>query len=292
MVPDADKPPGHSDGEAATGDSAKIRPVVAVTRPDDDDRFFRMLETEGFEPIRAPLTRVRPPVDPGPLDQAVDRLAEGKGQAPGFNVLLLTSARAVRPVAERLAALGMTAPFRLRGVQIWVVGEATGAAAEGAGLKPDRMPARFVSEGLLEEAASWMDLSCARVLLPRAARGRDVLPRGLRERGARVAVVHAYRTEADPDAAARLVHLVLDRGVDAIPLTAGSAAAALARAWTQPPSEVFSARSGGRTWPDDVPLVAIGPATRARAESLGLPIRATAEPHTLAGVVAALRRVL
>lgn len=292
LQPDANESPGPAGTEGTSRDASKRRPVVAMTRPDDDGRFFRMLEREGFQPVRTPLTRVVPPVDPKPLNEAVQQLVGTEEQSPRYDVLLFTSARAVPPVVERLEALGLTAPFEFDGVQIWAVGDATAAAAERAGLKPDRVPERFVSEGILEEAPSWTRLSDARVLLPRAAGGRAVLPGGLRERGAQVTVVHAYRTEVDTDAAARLMQLVLERGVDAIPLTAGSTAAALAGAWSNAMSAGFTGGSGMGAWPDDVPLVAIGPATRARAKSFGLPIRATADPHTLEGLVAALHRVL
>ena len=55
------------------------------------------------------------------------------------------------------------------------------------------MPEEYVAESLLEALAG-EDLKGKRILLPRAAVARDLVPVTLRERGAVVDVVEAYRT--------------------------------------------------------------------------------------------------
>ena len=64
------------------------------------------------------------------------------------------------------------------------------------------MPKEYVAESLLEALAS-DDLAGKRVLLPRAAVARDLVPVELTRRGAIVDVVEAYRTVIPEDAAAR-----------------------------------------------------------------------------------------
>ena len=59
------------------------------------------------------------------------------------------------------------------------------------------MPERSVAEGLLEALAD-EPLDGKRVLIARAAAARDVLPDGLRERGAEVDVLALYETVAEP----------------------------------------------------------------------------------------------
>ena len=68
--------------------------------------------------------------------------------------------------------------------------------------KVDVMPKEYVAESLLEALAG-DDLQGKRILLPRAAVARDLVPVELRERGAMVDVVEAYRTVIPADAAAR-----------------------------------------------------------------------------------------
>ena len=61
------------------------------------------------------------------------------------------------------------------------------------------MPKEYVAESLLEALAS-DDLAGKRVLLPRAAVARDLVPVELTRRGAIVDVVEAYRTVIPEDA--------------------------------------------------------------------------------------------
>lgn len=314
---EAPRPPGGSGGssrpgagtvwgkghrEPASGPVSEVKdevpgvgaPVVAVTRPDDGGRFAQMLRRAGFRPLDFPLTEIVPPEDPGPLEGAVDRLAQGGRGPEGFDVLLLSSRRAVQPVVHRLRTRLGDPPFELPGLDVWAVGDRTARAAARAGLPPARTPTRFHAEALLEEAKDWRDLRGLRIFFPQAEGGGGRLPNGLRDAGASVVRVVAYRTRSCPDRARRLVDQVERHTVDVVPLTAGSAARVLAAAWYASMA-TGSPRSGeraSRPWPDRVPIVAIGPATRAVAESCGLPIRSTAEPHTLEGVLRAIGDVV
>ncbi|TVP55078.1 MAG: uroporphyrinogen-III synthase [Gemmatimonadales bacterium] len=261
-------------------------PVVAMTRPDEDGRFTAMLLAAGFTAPQLPLTRIAEPGDADRLDRAVARLVESGG--PDFDVLLLTSGRAVPPLVRRLEAQGLRPPFRLPGVEVWVVGPATGTAARKAGITPDRVPRTFVAEALLSEARTWRELEGTRILFPRAEEGRDLLPEGLSDAGAVVTLAPAYRTLPDRERAGDLARRVRAGTIDAVPLTAGSAARTLGGAWRGDAAETDQAPE----WPPGIPIVAIGPATRDQCEMAGLPVAVTAAPHSLEGVVAALREVL
>ncbi|MCM2305220.1 MAG: uroporphyrinogen-III synthase, partial [Elusimicrobia bacterium] len=63
----------------------------------------------------------------------------------------------------------------------------------------------------------------ARVLIPRAERGLDTLPRSLRKSGARVTVAAAYRTVPDPEGL-RVLRRALALGADAVAFASPSAA--------------------------------------------------------------------
>jgi uroporphyrinogen III methyltransferase / synthase len=145
------------------------------------------------------------------------------------------------------------------------------------GVRADLTPSRAVAESLVDEFPAPTG-DGARVLVPRALTGRDVLPDGLRARGWEVDVLPVYRTvraEPDPEAVAR----VLAGDVDAITFTSSSTVTNLC--------DVL----GGI--PDPQPLlVSIGPATSATVVSRGLRVDAEADDHTVDGVVDALLRVL
>jgi len=249
---------------------------VAVTRPPSGDRLGSLLRTAGHEPVHFPLTRIVPPRDARPLERGARALLRGE-----VDVLLLTSVRAIPPLVRALESESGGAWQRPPGLQVWVIGDATGAAAARAGLVPDRVPERFVAEELLDEAASWANLEGLRILFPRAAVGRSLLPEALAHAGARVTLVEAYRALEDGEQADRLVRSMVDGSVDLVTLSAGSQARVLARAM----QGVIPAGSCA------VPLVAIGPATRLAMLSVGLPEPAVADPHTLEGLVAAVSAV-
>jgi uroporphyrinogen-III synthase len=94
------------------------------------------------------------------------------------------------------------ADLRSLRARICAIGPATRAAIEALHLKVDLMGAEYVAEGLLKAFAN-QSLEGARILLPRAAVARDLIPVELARRGAQVDVVEAYRTALPQDAAVR-----------------------------------------------------------------------------------------
>ncbi|MCC6741955.1 MAG: uroporphyrinogen-III synthase, partial [Planctomycetia bacterium] len=112
-----------------------------------------------------------------------------------------------------------------------------------------------------------------RVLLLRADKGRDVLPRALRGLGARVDDVVAYEQVVPrPDRA--VVARLADGDFDAALVTSGEIAANLRR---------FLGRS---PWPARTKVVTIGPVTSAAVRALGWSVAAeAAAPGEMAAAV-------
>lgn len=217
-------------------------------------------------------TRTAPATDLDPLREAAMHIAE-------YDWLVVTSARTVPPLMEALTRAGVPAEdVRASGVRICAVGPRTGDALSVAGLSPDILPERFVAEGVVKALLEATDLEGARILLPRAEEGREVIPAELEAAGASVDVVPAYRTDGDPEESGRLAELVSGGGVDVLTFTAGSAVRSFAMAWGR----------RGRPLPDGVGVVALGPATADALEEEGLPVHGVADPHTLEGLVYAL----
>ena len=73
---------------------------IVVTRPvGEGGKAAAVLEALGAEVLLAPTVQIRPTADPGPLDQAIDRLGD-------YDWLVFTSANGVRFFLERLFARG------------------------------------------------------------------------------------------------------------------------------------------------------------------------------------------
>jgi uroporphyrinogen-III synthase/uroporphyrinogen III methyltransferase/synthase len=230
------------------------------------------LRALGAEPVEVAVLEIRAPVSFESLDAALSRL-------DSYDWLILTSANAVRALAERAAALGI-ALTQLDRLRVAAVGEATAAASRLIGLQVDFVPEAYVAEslveGLLARAAG------QRILLARAAVARDVIPDALRAVGAEVDVVEAYRNIL-PYAAPEQLRQALGKGIDAATFTSSSSATRLAEA----------ARLAGVAWPlAGVPAVSIGPITSQTLRELGWPPAAEANPSDIPGLIAAVVRVL
>ena len=172
------------------------------------------------------------------------------------------------------------ADLRALRARICAIGPATRAAIEALHLKVDLMGREYVAESLLEAFAS-QDLTGCRVLLPRAAVARDVVPVELARRGARVDVVEAYRTVVPAGAGERIREVFGGaRKPDGIAFTSSSTV------------QNFVSAAGGAAVLDGVKIVSIGAVTTRTARELGLEVAAEARPFTVDGVAGALLALL
>jgi uroporphyrinogen-III synthase len=238
--------------------------VLVTRRPEQADELTRRLAALGASVTEVAAVAVEPPADPRPLMAALGRIE-------GYDWLVLTSANAVGAVSRALGSLARGLP---RGVRIASVGPATAVAVrEAFSREPDLVPgSEFRGEGLAEAFAGTA-VAGRRMVLPTSDRARDVVASALRDRGAIVDVVGAYRTVAPADLAQRLA-AALDAGIDVLTFASPSAV------------ENVVAASGGRL----VGLAAavIGPVTERAARAAGLRVVAVASPSTVEGLVRAL----
>jgi uroporphyrinogen III methyltransferase/synthase len=222
------------------------------------------LEELGAEAILLPTIEIRPPTDPAPLDRAI-------AQLDTYDWLIFTSVNGVRGFIERLDRSG--SDLRSLRAHICAIGPATRAAVEALHLKVDRMPAEYVAESLVEAFAA-DDLKGKRILLPRAAVARDVVPAELTRRGATVDVVKAYRTAA-PEYLEQRVREVLSHKPNWIAFTSSSTVNNLLAA-------------AGREALQGVRIASIGPVTSSTLRQHSLSVDAEANPHTIPGLVEAI----
>ncbi|HKA66349.1 MAG TPA: uroporphyrinogen-III C-methyltransferase [Solirubrobacterales bacterium] len=169
--------------------------------------------------------------------------------------------------AEADAAASPSAPATI----VAAIGPGTARALAKHGIVADVVPERFVAEALVAALAG-VEVEGRRVLVARAAEGRDVLPDALRERGAEVDVVALYETvREEPGAEA----VEAARGADYVTFTSSSTVRNLTDAL-------------GDRFPTDARVVSIGPVTSEAARAAGLTVDIEAERHDVDGILAAL----
>jgi len=227
----------------------------------------------GATVLRVPAFRLVPPEDMRPVLDAIDRVET-------FHWLLFTSARAVERFLGEL--LRRREDIRvLAGVRIAAIGLPTARAVERYHLKVDLYPSEFVAEAVLTEFAKQGKLRGQRLLLPRAAGARRVLPRGLAEMGAEVLEVELYRSEPDPDQDPDILASLAERAPDLVTFASSSAVRGLRAVVSR---ETFAAICRS------TPAVVIGPVTAEAAREAGFTVAAEASPHTIPALVEAAVR--
>jgi len=282
--PGADARCPGAGGPAAGGARPLAGRVVVITRPRDQaDALALPLRGLGAEVVVAPVIRIVP----RPLDEEARRVLAGVAR---YDLVVFTSVNGVRVFADDLetagpglAVLGAAAGPGTSRPSLAAIGPATAAALEGRGLACDVVAEEYVAEGLLAALERrGVAPAGARVLIPRAAEARSVLPDRLRERGALVDVLPVYDTlpaETLDVSRARV------ETADFITFTSSSTARAFARLMGS------GAGPGERTLAERLAaarLCSIGPVTSATLRELGLTVAVEAREYTTAGLVAAI----
>jgi uroporphyrinogen-III synthase len=132
----------------------------------------------GLEAIALPVTQTAAARDPEELVQA---LARG-----GYAAIVVASARAAQAI--QAARGGAVLP------EVWAVGPATARALAAAGISPLVPPVARDVTTLAKMMVAERALAGRRVLVPRAEDGRDEAIAILRDAGALVDAITAYRT--------------------------------------------------------------------------------------------------
>lgn len=228
------------------------------------------LEDMGAEAYEFPVIEIVPPLDYSPLDEAVQEVRR-------YNWIVFTSVNGVNSFISRLKHLDKDIRD-LSGIRMCAIGPATKEAVRGHGLKVDYLPEEYVAESLVNYFRE-EDLRGKRFLLPRADIARRFLADELRNMGAIVDEIIAYRTVKTHGDAGMLQRL-FDRGqIHAITFTSSSTV------------KNFLEMFRGADMADvlqGVVIACIGPITAATAKEKGLPVHLIAKEYTIAGLVKVL----
>jgi uroporphyrinogen-III synthase len=248
--------------------------TILVTRARHQaGRLAESLRVLGAEVVEIPAIAIVPPDSYEELDRALTNLSQ-------YQWLIVTSANAVVALQARLAVVDIPVEA-LAQLKIAAVGSATAAALRNLGLEVAVTPAEYVAESLVEALGSRVDGQ--RVLLAHAAVARDVIPDALRARGGTVDVMDAYRTVIPEESVTAICTLFgPDGGVpDAATFTSSSTVTNFAALLL----------AAGVAAPAAMKAVSIGPVTSGTLRELGWEPAAEADPHDLAGLVAAVCRL-
>ena len=143
------------------------------------------LSALGAEPVEAPMIRIVPPDDLGPLRRAA-------AEPDAFDWIVFTSANAVEAFMAVLLD-GARDVRALKGPQLCTVGPGTAERLAEYGIKVDLVPEEFRAEAVVAGLAARTTLDGARVLFPRADIARETIADELRAGGGGGDRCHATR---------------------------------------------------------------------------------------------------
>lgn len=246
---------------------AGLRVLVTRARQQASALSSRLAEL-GAVPLEYPTIEIRSVEDPAPFDAAIREVGT-------FSWLVFTSTNGVDAFWERLLASGQDSRA-LAGVRICAIGPSTAAALAARGITADWLPQAFVTDSLLEGFRAF-DLRGASVLLARADIAPPLLADGLREQGATITEVTAYRTVPSEESRERLLSALRERRIDVVTLTSSSTA-----------RNLVAGIGGQLELLDGLTIASIGPVTSKTARALGLTVSVEAGVHTIPGLIDAL----
>jgi uroporphyrinogen III methyltransferase / synthase len=241
------------------------RIVVTRTRK-QASALSNKLRALGAQVIEFPTIRIEPPSD-------LRAFAELVQDAHLYDWIVFTSANGVDAFFEIFFKLYDDAR-EIGGARIAAIGPATAQRVKDFHLHVDLQPEEFVAEAVVKEFQKEVSVENLRILLVRAEKTRDVLPRELSGLGAIVDEAFAYRTVPETRDATGARQRLAREAADLITFTSSSTV------------ENFLAL--GLPWPKGMQVASIGPITSKTARDHGLTIDIEARRHDIEGLVQAI----
>jgi uroporphyrinogen III methyltransferase/synthase len=256
------------------------RRVLITRAANQGDDLRRRLEALGAEVLHAPLIRIAPPADARPLERACLEITT-------FDWMVVTSANGAAALATQLARHTAEAGADAAGAggrfpRVCAVGPATADCLRAHGQHVDLIPEAHRAEGVVGALTKSGVSRGSRVLFVRGEQARDVVGAGLRQLGAEVVEVAAYRTVLEPlDGPGRppVTSLLRSGGIDAIVFTSGSTVRS------------FAAAAGAANLRDaleSVVVACIGPVTADAVRDAGFAVAVVASSATSSALASAL----
>lgn len=246
------------------------RRIVITRARAQGENFARAIKDLGGEVVEFPTIEILPAPSYGRLDGAIQRLH-------AYHWIVFTSVNGVEHFWARVRKLGLD-HRGFSGIRIAAIGPKTAEAVAALGLKADLVPREYRAEAMLRELRP-EDVRGMKILLPRAAKARDILPKTLREWGAEVDEIEAYRTVAANSHAPQLRQELLASKIDMVTFTSSSTVSYFAELFPQDAVASLLAKTA---------VACIGPITEKTAREMGIRVDVVAQEYTIPGLTRAI----
>ena len=249
---------------------------VMVTRTREQaSELVNLLEEQGADVLERATISIQDPDSWAPLDQALAKLNQ-------YDWVLFTSLNAIRNFFGRLHAQGKDARA-FGSARIGVVGSATAEALQEYGLLADLVPAKFTSEGLSESLVG-IGVAGKSILIPRAAKAREILTATLEQAGATTDAVPAYQNVRPCGYDEQLRQELTEGCIDVVTFTSSSTVTNFLH--------MLNEKDPGKLAEllQHTAIAAIGPITGQTVRDNGLAVAIQPATHTIPALVEAIVR--
>ncbi len=244
--------------------------TILITRArEQSSEFAARLRDLGADVLEFPTIEIVPPLHWDELDGAIDRLN-------AYDWIIFTSVNGVTHFWKRLNEKGKK--FLPSSLKVCAIGPATARQLKTEGVRVDYTPKEFVAEAILDGFKT-IPLQGKRILLARVKKARDVLPKGLKELGAEVDVVEAYRTMKPRGGAKKLRKILNEKRIDAVTFTSSSTVNHFVELLEEPHAR--EALKG-------VAIASIGPVTSRTVRNWGLDVHIEPKEYTIPALAEAI----
>ncbi len=243
------------------------RIVVTRTRK-QAGALCSQLRSLGADVMELPTIRTEPPTN-------LREFAELVQDAHSYDWIVFTSANGVEAFFDIFFKLFDDAR-EIGGAKIAAIGPATAQRVKDFHLHVDLVPPEFVAEAIVREFGKLGGIENMRILVARAEKARDLLPKALSGMGAIVDEGFAYRTVPETRDVTGVRRRFTEEGADLITFTSSST--------------VENFLDLNLAWPLQMKAASIGPITSATVRERGLRVDVEAKQHDIPGLVAAIRQ--
>ena len=267
---------------------------ILVTRPRAQTSSIQeMIEEEAGNAVLAPSIKIEAAADKNGLKNAIKNLDQ-------YQYIIFTSVNGVKYFMQALEKEG----FDLRslaGIKIITIGSKTAAKLKENGIKADFMPEDYSTTGILKylknlEIEGRLNLKEASFLLPRSNIAPSDLQQGLKEFGASVNNIEAYKTK-DVEIENRILKMIAADELNLLTFTSSSTVENLIKGIkeklnkfeqddfdTELEKNKITAENIIRKL-KEIPAACIGPVTAETAKKAGLNVKVIAEEYTVEGLM-------
>jgi len=243
--------------------------LITRTREQSED-FAVQLKKLGAEGIEFPTIEIAPPARWRELDQAADRLES-------YDWIIFTSPNGVNFFWQRLKERGKS-PHLPPSLKVCAIGPATADQLKRKGVSVSYIPKQFIAESILD-GFKRRRMDGKRILLARAKKARDILPKGLKKMGAEVDVVEVYRTVRPKGGSKRMKKLLAEEKIDVITFTSSSTVNHFAD---------LLKKEDLKNLVKGIAIACIGPVTAGTAKERGLNVRIQPKQYTIPALTQAI----